>query len=209
MVVATQVFVEGDEDVSSTYVPHLVNPAQQWVKNRFDDIRLATGCVLVLCDPQPQYQRPKPFYYIQGTWEGVIRCQILIQQMMCEYTAEKCAYFDELYDLNKTWRLEGEEIVIPQDVPLWKCLNMDASSRRCDQIEMLNSWCVEGTKVEIRCPPQMPGEIPCPCERDYNIRTQPCEERCQTINIVGPEKTKVEKSHDIILAKIFRNLNTK
>ena len=215
MVVATQVFVEGEEDWFDAKEPHLVNPSQQWVKNRFDDIRRTSGCLLQLCPPQPEFQRPKPFYYIQGTWEGVLRCQFLIQQMMCEYTAEKCAYFDELYDLNKTWRMEGQEIAIPQDVPLWKCLNMEPSSLRSQDtdssvshIDMLNSWCVEGTKVEIRCPPQMPGEIPCPCARGYNIQTQPCEERCQTINIVGPEKTKVEKSHAIILAKIFRNLNS-
>lgn len=207
MVVATQVFREGDEDCFDAKEDHLVKPVPRLVKDQFDDIRRTTGCILQLCDPQPQYQRPKPFYYIQGTWEGVIRCQILIQQMMCEYTAKKCAYFDELYDLNKTWRLEGEEIVIPQDVPLWKCINMDSSSKRCEQIETLNEWCVEGTKVEITCPPQMPGEIPCPCNRGYNTLEE--EEKCQNIRIWGPEKTKVRKSYDIILTKIFQNLNSK
>ena len=207
MVVATQVFIEGDEDCFDAEEPQHVKPVPRWVKEMFDDIRRTTGCVLTLCDPQPEFQRPNPFYYIQGTWEGVIRCQFLIQKMMCEYTAEKCSKFDERYDLNKTWRLEGLSFNIPQDVPLWKCLNMVASSRRCDQLEMLNSWCVEGTKVEIRCRPQMPGEIPCPCERGYN--TLKDEEKCQLIHIWGPEKTRVEKSHDIILAKIFRNLNSK
>ena len=207
MVVATQVFIEGDEDCFDAGEPHLVKPIQRWVKEKFDEIRSVTGCFLKLYDPQPEFQRPEPFYYIEGTWEGVIRCQFMLQQMMCEYTAEKCAEFDRRYDLNKTWRFEGLVFEIPKDVPLWKCLNMDSSSKRCEQIDTLSSWCVQGTKVEIVCPKRITGENSCPCDIGFD---EPLEEdRCQIINVLGPEKTKVEKSYNIILAKIFRNLNSK
>ena len=87
---ATQILIEGDENDISAHRDHFMKPIPRWVKEKFDDIRRTTGCILTLCEPQPELQRPKPFYYIQGTWEGVIKCQFLIQQMMCEYSAEKC-----------------------------------------------------------------------------------------------------------------------
>ena len=212
MVVATQVFIEGDEDCFSS-PPHRVKPIPNWVKQKFDKFRRATGCCIVLYEAQPEFQRPKPFYLISGTWEGVIRCQSMIQQMMCEYTAEKCAEYDERYDINKACSVHIWTIEIPKDVPLWKCLKMEPSSLRCEDTETsvshtdrLNSWCVEGTKVVIECLPQFPGESPCPCKRvHYDL---PKEDQCQIIHIEGAETIKVRNSRRIIECKIFQNLNS-
>jgi hypothetical protein len=207
MIVATQVFDEDEDDndwLHQSTHDHFVKPNPRWVKDNFDEIRRTTGCTLFLHEPQPECQRPKPFYYIQGTWEGVLRCQFMIQQLMCEYMAQKCIDFDERYDINKACSFAAQTIVVPREIPLWKCIS-NVPISKVGQIVILNSWCVKGTKVEIRCPPQMPGEGPCPCLL-ASYREEIIDTWCQHIQIVGPETSKVEESRKIILEELFTRL---
>jgi hypothetical protein len=209
MIVATQVFVEDDDETdwaTQTTRDHFVKPNPIWVKEKFDEIRRTTGCVMFLSEAQPEFQRPKPFYYIQGTWEGVLRCQFMIQQLMCEYTAQKCIDFDERYDINKACYFAVQTILVPNEIDICYFLSpLPHSLDKKEAIVLLDDLCVEGTKVEITCPPQMPGEGPCPCLlASYRERTG--RTWCQYIQIIGPEPSKVEASRQIILARLFSGL---
>ena len=73
MVVAKPLLREDPEKMSDTTETKDFMDWQEryWAKEKFNEIRRMTGCRLVLFEAQPEFDRPHPFYYIQGTFWAV------------------------------------------------------------------------------------------------------------------------------------------
>jgi len=100
MVVAKPYLREDPEKIEN---PYSAKNFKEWHertvnKDKLDEIRRLTGCYIVLYDAQPEYNRPDPFYYIQGTFWAVNQATFLIQKMQCEIQAEKLERLEEKLD---------------------------------------------------------------------------------------------------------------
>jgi hypothetical protein len=136
----------------------------------------------------------------------------MIQQLMCEYTAEKCVDFDERYDINKACSFAAQTILVPEEIELWRFISQRPITKK-EAIVILNDLCVEGTEVEITCPPtnrKTNRRKTCTCFKFAVGEEEGCidniDKWCQYIQIIGPEPSKVEASRQIILAKLFSGL---
>ena len=194
------------------------NEGQMWTMNNeavhkidVDDISRQTGCLVVTYPPQPEKKRPEPFYYLQGTFDGVIQATHMLHQMIIKYQDRSLEDYEEKYDINKCCSYEGHMLTVPRNVPLYKCLGLDETASSADKIAVLNSWCVPGTKIEgiQNCKVDTGRDCEwklCPCiEAEHRDSVTPIP--CQNIWIIGPEKVKIKQSRDIILEKLFENLH--
>ena len=172
-------------------------------KSKFNEIRRMTGCQLVVCPAQPEFDRPDPFYYIQGTFWDVNQATFLVQKMMCEIQTEKLEELEQKFDIDRTWVVKGDYIKMPSPCfPLWKAVGLTEEATKAEIIEVLNSWCLEGTRVEkIGCIPQ--HDRYCKCSAESGDTTIPA---CQTIFIEGVLKSQVHATRDIITQSMLTTL---
>ena len=164
-------------------------------RNKFDKIRRMTGCHLVVCPAQPKFDRPHPFYYIQGTFWDVNQATFLVQKMMCDIQTEKLEELEQILDIDRTWVVKCDYIEMPSPYfPLWKSVGLTEEATKTEIIEVLNSWCLEGTRVgKIGCIPQ--HDRYCKCSAESGDTTIPV---CQTIFIEGVLKSQVQATRDLI-----------
>jgi hypothetical protein len=165
---------------------------RHWAKTKFNEIRRMTGCRLVLCEAQPEFDRPHPFYYIQGTFWGVNQATFLLQKMMCERQTEKLEDLEERLDVDRTWIFECDYIEMPSPhFPLWKAVGLTEEATKKDIIEVLNSWCLEGTRIyTIGCIPH--HDRYCKCSSQSNDPTIPDN----TIHIEGVLKSQIQATRE-------------
>ena len=96
MVVAKPYLREDPEKIESRGYKWFLEWQERCItKEKLDDIRRITGCYIVLSDAQPEFNRPDPFYYIQGTFWAVNQATFLVQKMLCERQTEKLERLEE------------------------------------------------------------------------------------------------------------------
>jgi hypothetical protein len=171
-------------------------------KGKFNEIRRMTGCQLVLCPAQPDFDRPHPFYYIRGTFWAVNQATFLLQKMMCDRQTEKLEELERKLDIDRTWTLQDYIELPSPHFPLWKAVGLTEEATQTEIIEVLNSWCLEGTRVEkIGCIPR--HDRYCKCSAESGDPTIPA---CQTIFIQGVLKSQVHATRDIITQSMLVTL---
>ena len=176
-------------------------------KEKFNEIRRMTGCHLVLFEAQPEFDRPDPFYYIQGTFWGVNQATFLLQKMMCELQTEKLESIEERFDIDRTWIFQCDCIEMPSPYfPLWKAVGLTEEATNKEIVKVLNSWCTEGTRVtKIGC--LVPRDVSftgcCNCIAKSNDATIP---DCKTIFIEGVLKSQVQSTRERIYNSMLTSL---
>ena len=172
-------------------------------RDKFNEIRRMTGCQLVLYPAQPQFDRPDPFYYIQGTFWGVSQATFLLQKMMCDIQTEKLEELEQKFDIDRTWSVNLDYIELPSPYfPLWKAVGLIEEATKAEIIEVLNSWCLEGTRIKnIGCIPL--HDRYCKCSAESGDTTIPA---CQTILIQGVLKSQVHATRDRITQAMLTTL---
>lgn len=172
-------------------------------KDKFDEIRRMTGCIISLCPAQPEFDRPYPFYNIQGTFSAVNQATFMIQKMMCDIQTEKLEKLEQKLDIDRTWRVNLDYIELPSPYfPLWKAVGLTEEATKEEIIEVLNSWCLEGTRIKnIGCLPQ--NDRHCMCSAESGDTTIPA---CQTIFIEGVLKSQVHTTRDRITQGMLTTL---
>ena len=164
-------------------------------KDKFNEIRRMTGCQLILCPAQPEFDRPHPFYYIQGTFWDVNKATYLVQKMMCDEQTRKLEELERKLDIDRTSFVKCDYIKMASPYfPLWKAVGLTEEATKKEIIEVLNSWCLEGTRVrKIGCIPQY--DRCCKCSAESGDTTIPA---CQTIFIEGVLNSQVQATRDQI-----------
>ena len=175
-----------------------------WVKKKFDEIRRLTGCSLVLCEAQPEYYRPYPFYYITGNLWAVNQTTFFLQKMMLDKQTEKLEDLQRRLDIDRTWVLECAYIKMPSPwFCLYRSLDLIEDSTNEEMIEVLNSWCLEGTQVtKLGCIPKYNQFCKCSAQLDSYENVPACKD----IHITGVLKEQVNKTRDAIISNMLVGL---
>ena len=100
-------------------VPNYIN------QKKIEEIEKITGTFIIFHNPQNEYNRPKPFYYIQGNYWSI------------QYAIRKIKF--ELWSI--------EEIKIPSRIPLWKALGLKYNSSEEQILIFLTTLCEPKTYI--------------------------------------------------------------
>ena len=203
MMVAAKPYMREDPEEISDWSTLVEWQNRCITRDKFNEIRRMTGCQLVLCDAQPEFDRPDPFYYIQGTFWGVNQATFLLQKMMCEQQTLKLETLEQKLDIDRTWSVKIDYIEMPSPYfPLWKAVGLTEEATNEEIIEVLNSWCLEGTRVtKIGCIPK--HDTYCKCSAESGDTTIP---PCQTIIIEGVLKSQVHATRERIYSSMLTTL---
>ena len=198
MVIAKPLMLEDHEEITDK---RATSDFLEWqkrkiAKEKFNEIRRITGCQLIICPAQPEFDRPHPFYYIQGTFWEVNKATYLVQKMMCDEQTRKLEELERKLDIDRTIKMPTPYF------PLWKAVGLTEEATKKEIIEVLNSWCLEGTRVgKIGCIPQY--DRCCKCSAESGDTTIPA---CQTIFIEGGLNSQVQATRRLITQSMLTTL---
>ena len=123
---------------------------------------------------------------------------------MCERQTEKLETLEQRLDIDRTWSVQCNYIEMPSPYfPLWKAVGLTEEATRKEIVEVLNSWCLEGTHVEkIGCIPTFGKYCKCSAELGVHSHTP----ACQTIFIEGVLKEQVHATREHLYKKMLTTL---